>query len=96
MYAGHEYSGNEVSQLLIGVELEALDNQLVTYEQTDQLAQLIVHLSLSFAWRWPYYLWGHYEVARPVGRRSDPQGLDWGGLMGRLYLHSKNAGVAGL
>lgn len=95
-YAGHIFSGNEVSQLLIGVELECLDNQLVTFEQIDALASLIVHLSVSFAWRWPYYIVGHYEVARPVGRRSDPQGLDWGALMGRLYVRSVDAHVGGL
>jgi N-acetyl-anhydromuramyl-L-alanine amidase AmpD len=95
-YNGHIYSGNEVSQLLIGVELECLDNELATWQQVDALAALIVHLSVDWAWRWPYYVVGHYEVARPVGRRSDPQGLDWGALMGRLYLRSKLASVGGL
>lgn len=95
-YAGHTYTGDEVSQLLIGVELEALDNQGVTWQQVDALAALIVHLSVDWRWRWPYIIYGHYEVARPVGRRSDPQGLDWGALMGRLYVRSLQASVGGL
>jgi N-acetyl-anhydromuramyl-L-alanine amidase AmpD len=95
-YAGYTYTGNQVSQLLVGVELEALDEQGVTAEQVDALAALIVHLSLSYSWRWPYIVLGHYEVARPVGRRSDPQGLDWGALMGRLYVRSLQAGIGGL
>jgi N-acetyl-anhydromuramyl-L-alanine amidase AmpD len=95
-YNGRIYSGNEVSQLLIGVELECLDNELCTWQQLDALAALFVQLSVAWQWRWPYYVQGHYELARPVGRRSDPQGFDWGGFMGRLYLRSKLAGVGGL
>jgi N-acetyl-anhydromuramyl-L-alanine amidase AmpD len=96
VYAGHEYTNDEVSQLLIGVELECLDNQQVTYEQIDALAALIVQLSVDWTWRFPYIIYGHYEVARPVGRRNDPQGLDYGSLFGRLYVRSMAAHVPGL
>lgn len=95
-YNGVTYHGVQVSERLLGVELECRDNELVTWQQIDSLAELIVQLSIVYGWRWPYYLIGHYEVARPIGRRSDPQGLDWGALMGRLYYRAKLAGIAGM
>lgn len=90
------YEGDEVSQLLLGIELECLDNQTVTYEQLDSCADVVVREGLTHAWRWPYYLLGHYEVARPLGRRSDPQGFLWGDFLGRLYVRALAANVAGL
>jgi hypothetical protein len=60
------------------------------------LAELIVELGIDTGWRWPYYVLGHYEVARPLGRRSDPQGFLWGDFMGRLYARALAANVAGL
>lgn len=90
------YHGNEVSELLVGIELECLDSQLPTYAQYDSLADLIIYLAGLYDWRWPFILYGHYAVARPLGRRSDPVNFDWGELMGRLYLRAKLAGVAGL
>lgn len=95
-YNNRVYRGNEVSQLLMGVELECRDFEYVTWQQIDSLAELIVSDPLARGWRWPYYLVGHYEVARPIGRRSDPQGLDWGALMGRLYVRAQAAGIGGL
>jgi N-acetyl-anhydromuramyl-L-alanine amidase AmpD len=95
-YNGRIYTGNEVSQLLIGVELEALDSELVTWQQIDALAETIVQLSVDWRWRWPYYVRGHYDVARPISRRSDPLGLDWGALMGRLFVRSAAAGIGGM
>jgi len=82
--------------LLLGVELEALDTELVTWQQIDSLAELLVSDPLHQGWRWPYYLRGHYDVALPMGRRSDPKGLDYGALMGRLYVRARAAGVGGL
>jgi N-acetyl-anhydromuramyl-L-alanine amidase AmpD len=96
IYNNRLYKGDEVSQLLIGVELENMSTTLCTYEQHDSLAELVVRLGLTWGWRWPYYLVGHYETARPVGRRSDPQGLDWGSFMGRLYLRASQLNIAGL
>jgi len=93
---GRRFTGNQVSELLIGVELECADTEQCTYEQLDSLAELLTKLSVDFKWRWPYTLLGHYEVALPVGRRSDPLGFQWGDFMGLLYARSKAANVPGL
>lgn len=96
IYNNRLYVGDELSQLLYHVELENQDSTLVTFAQIDSLAELIVSDPLRQGWQWPYYLVGHYEIATPVGRRSDPLGLDWGSLMGRIYYRAAVAGVAGL
>lgn len=80
----------------MGVELECTQDQAPTFEQYDSLADLIVLYGLIWAWRWPYIIYGHYSVARPIGRRSDPVNFDWGTLMGRLYVRSMAAKVPGL
>lgn len=90
------YTGDEVSQVLLGVELECLDNQSPTFQQIDSLAALIVSNAQEWTWRWPFIILGHYAVARPLGRRSDPVNLDFGWLMGRLYVRSVQAHVPGL
>lgn len=90
------YRGDEVSQVLIGVELECLDTQSPTFEQIDSLADLIVYNAQLWAWRWPFIILGHYAVARPLGRRSDPVNLDWGWLMGRLFVRSASVHLPGL
>lgn len=102
-HAGNSYwyhegqlAGDEVSEALVGVELECLDDQAPTYEQYDSLAELVVQYGLIWGWRWPYIVLGHYAVARPIGRRSDPVNFDWGELMGRLYVHALAARVPGL
>lgn len=95
-FSGHVYSGDDVSRRLIGIELENLDTEYCTFQQIDSLAELFVHLSVAFSWRWPYYILGHYETAWPLGRRSDPQGFAWGDFMGRLYERSRDANVPGL
>lgn len=96
VYANRLYQGDEVSAVLLGVELECLDSQYCTYQQHDSLAELVVERGLAYGWRWPYYLVGHYELALPVGRRSDPLGFLWGDFMGRLYIRAQAANVAGL
>lgn len=95
-YNDRLYRGPEISQLLMGVELENLDSTLCTWAQLDSLAQLVVDQGLVYGWRWPYYVLGHYEVARPLGRRSDPQGFLWGDFMGRLFARAQASGVQGL
>lgn len=90
------YRNDEVSQKLLGVELEALDNQQITFQQYDSLAQLIVEQAQVWAWRWPFIILGHYAVARPLGRRSDPVNFDWGWLMGRLFVRSASVKLPGL
>jgi len=93
---GREYRGDALSAILIGIEVEQLEPQVWTYEQLDSFAELLTQLSVVYSWRWPYTILGHYEVALPEGRRSDPQGLDWGQLMGRLYARSLQAHTPGL
>lgn len=95
-YNGFVYRGDEVSRLLLGIELESRENELVTWPQIDSLAELVVSDPLAQGWRWPYYVRGHYDVARPLGRRSDPLGFDWGALAGRLYVRARASGVGGL
>ena len=95
-YHNGAYTGDELSEALIGVELECLDDQAPTYEQIDSLASVILAESIVWAWRWPFILVGHYAVARPIGRRLDPVNMEWGGLMGRLYVRAKAAGTPGL
>lgn len=90
------YQDDEISRLLLGVELECKSNDYVTPEQVDSLALLIVWRGLYYTWRWPYYVVGHYEIARPLGRRSDPQGFMWGDFMGRLYARAMEHNVPGL
>lgn len=90
------YTGDEVSQALLGIELECLDNQNPTFEQYDSLADLILYFGTVWNWRWPFIILGHYAVARPLGRRSDPLNFDWGWLMGRLYVRALQAGTPGL
>lgn len=95
-YQGHIYVGDQVSARLYGVELENLDTEYCTFQQHDSLAELIVELGIDNGWRWPYYVLGHYEVARPLARRSDPQGFLWGDFMGRLYARARDAKIPGL
>jgi N-acetyl-anhydromuramyl-L-alanine amidase AmpD len=98
-YTGNKtclYSGNEVSRLLIGIEVECLDSERPTYNQYDSAAEYIVRSAIDYGWRWPYIIYGHYGVARPVTRRADPVSYDWGALMGRLYVYSMNNNIGGL
>lgn len=87
---------NAVSELLLGYELECLWAEAPTYEQYDSLAEQIVADALHYGWRWPFILFGHYGVAIPAGRRSDPWLFDWGSLVGRLYVRAYAAGIGGL
>lgn len=96
LYLEGPLADDEVSEALVGVELECTQDQAPTFEQYDSLADLIVLYGLIWAWRWPYIIYGHYSVARPIGRRSDPVNFDWGTLMGRLYVRSMAAKVPGL
>lgn len=85
-----------MSQKLLGIELECLDTQQTTFEQYDSLAELIVERANHYGWRWPFIILGHYAVARPLGRRSDPVNYDWGWLMGRLYVRARLANIPGM
>lgn len=93
---GRVFQGDALSAILIGVELERAGDDVVTYAQLDSYAELLTILSVEYSWRWPYTILGHYEVARPLGRRSDPVNFAWGDFMGRVYARSLAAGVPGL
>lgn len=88
--------GDQVSELLVGYELECLWTEVPTYEQVDSLAALIVASAVQYGWRWPFILYGHNGVAIPAGRRSDPWLFDWGMLMGRLYVRAHASGIGGV
>jgi N-acetyl-anhydromuramyl-L-alanine amidase AmpD len=96
LYHAGAYFGNDVSQVLLGIELECTADQTPTFEQYDSLANLIVQYAHVWDWRWPFVILGHYAVARPLGRRSDPTNFDWGSFMGRLYYWSLEGDVGGL
>lgn len=85
-----------LAQRWLGVELEQEKLQLCTWEQLDSLAEYVVISGSRRGWRFPYTIVGHYELARPYGRRSDPQGFDWGHFMGFLIARARLANVAGL
>lgn len=90
------YRDDEVSQVLIGIELECLVGELPTYEQVDSLADLCLYFAGRWLWRWPLWYTGHYSVARPLGRRSDPVNFPWGDLAGRLFERANAIQLAGL
>ena len=84
--------GDLLSKMYIGVELENLNDQMCTWMQMDSLAELIVSvLAPMYSWAFPFDIVGHYEVAVPIGRRSDPLGFNWGQFMGFLYARAKEA-----
>lgn len=96
IYGDYHYVDNDVSQLLISIELENMDSTLCDIRQVDSCAECIVLEGLQWGWRWPYYVVGHYEVARPRGRRLDPLGFPWGDFAGRLYAHARDKHIGGL
>ncbi len=83
---GRRYTGDQLSAMLIGVELEQTGEQLCTWQQLDSLAELVVKiLAPGYGWAFPYFIVGHYQLATPLGRRSDPQGFNWGYFFGYIY-----------
>lgn len=85
-----------MSQVLLGIELENLDAQTPTYKQIDSLAELVISNSSLHNWRWPLVYYGHYSVARPVGRKADPCNFPWGDFAGRVYIRALAAKLPGL
>ena len=76
---------DRISEMYIGIELENLDNGLCTWQQHDSLAELITgELMNKWLWAYPFDIVGHYELATPIGRRSDPLGFDWGFFWGYI------------
>lgn len=71
--------GNLVSRELVGVEIENYDREgeIPTVEQHLCVAAFL----LAYAFHYPtqaLMVYGHYGLAWPMGRRSDPHALDWG------------------
>jgi len=93
---GKTYSGDQLSSLLLGIEVEQVGSQICTWQQYQAIAQTIVQSGIAFSWRWPYYVLGHYEIATPTGRRSDPQGFEWGDFMGQLLAYARAYNVPGV
>jgi N-acetyl-anhydromuramyl-L-alanine amidase AmpD len=93
---GKWLAGDQVSETFYGWEIEQQWAELPTYQQIDSLAQRIVEIGIQYAWRWPYIILGHYGVATPIGRKTDPWLFDWGSLMGRLYVTARAHYVPGL
>jgi N-acetyl-anhydromuramyl-L-alanine amidase AmpD len=84
------------NEILLGIELECLDAQEPTWQQLDSAAEQVVLWAAQLGWRWPYTIFGHYGIAVPLGRRSDPYRLNWGSFMGFLYARSKQHAIGGL
>lgn len=82
--------------MLFGIELECAWSEQPTFEQIDSCAEEIVFRARQYQWRWPFVIEGHYGVALPQGRRSDPWLLDWGSFMGRLFVRSQAGLIPGL
>lgn len=89
------FPGNP-NEYLLSVELEYKALEAPTFEQYDSAAEQIVNWAIKYAWQWPFVLYGHYGIAAPLGRKSDPYNFNWGSFMGRLYHHSQDAKIAGL
>jgi N-acetyl-anhydromuramyl-L-alanine amidase AmpD len=70
---------NVTSAKLVGIELENHDGggEVPTSAQHYALAALL--LDLAHVWKWsPMRVYGHGNLASPIGRRNDPRGLDYG------------------
>lgn len=80
--------GNVTSRLLVGIEIENYDRggEAPTIGQHKCVAAVL----LVFAATYPHEalrVYGHYGVAYPMGRRSDPHGLDWGYIFWLMAHH---------
>ena len=82
------YRDDKVSQILMGIEVECQDSQSPTLQQYDALAQLLQFLRRQYTWPLWYPIIGHYAVARPLGRRSDPVSFNWNTL--RRYMSDES------
>ena len=93
---GVTYTGDQLSSVLLGIEIEQVGSQICTLAQNQATAQIIVQSGIAFYWRWPYYVLGHYEIATPTGRRSDPCGFEWGDFMGQLLAYARAYNIPGV
>lgn len=90
------FAAGNSNEYLLSVEIEYRSIEAPTFAQVDSCAEQIVNWAFEWGWRWPFVIYGHYGIAAPIGRKSDPYNFDWGSFMGRLYLHSLVRKVPGL
>lgn len=76
----------DINEVTLGVEIECLDNfkQQVTTAQHIALALWLRNAMERHGFT-TAEVWGHYQIAKPMGRRSDPHGLRWGELYSLIY-----------
>lgn len=78
-WRGKNDKTNTASRDLVGVEIENYDRG--GEAPTDDQHKCLAALLLLFAAHYPappLSVYGHYGIASPMGRRSDPHALDWG------------------
>jgi N-acetyl-anhydromuramyl-L-alanine amidase AmpD len=79
---------NRASRSLVGIELENYDSQgeIPTSYQHAAVAGLCLVAASYYNWS-PFIAYGHYGIAQPMGRRSDPHQFNWG-YMAWLMAHA--------
>jgi N-acetyl-anhydromuramyl-L-alanine amidase AmpD len=77
--SGKVDTADYVSRSFIGIEVENADSagQLPTRSQHEATAGLLLLLATVYDFS-PLHVYGHYALAFPMGRRSDPHAWDWG------------------
>jgi len=88
LWGDKQDKSNECSRDLIGIEIENNDHtgQVPTVLQHHAVAGVLLVLAEHYKWS-PLIVYGHYGLAWPMGRRSDPHAWDWG-YMFWLMAHS--------
>lgn len=96
LWNGAVDGNNETSRRLMGVELENADSQrqVPTLQQHEALAALTLGLASKYKWG-PLRVYGHYGLAYPMGRRSDPHALDWGHVFWLMRFGGTLVGLKG-
>ncbi len=91
VYGGMLDRKNKVSRSLMGVEVENADSagEVPTPAQHQAAAGLLLVAAAHYGWS-PLLVYGHYGLAFPMGRRSDPRGWNWG-YMFWLMAHSHHS-----
>jgi N-acetyl-anhydromuramyl-L-alanine amidase AmpD len=79
------------SRALIGIEVENADSagETPTSQQHGAVAGLVLAAASFYKWS-PVIMYGHYGLAHPMGRRSDPHAWNWGYMMW-LMAHSHDS-----
>ncbi len=90
-WGGRIDGANEVSRLFVGIEVENADSagEEPTEMQHRAVAALLLAAASKYGWS-PLRGFGHYGLAYPMGRRSDPHAWDWG-YMAWLMAHAQTS-----